>query len=83
MMIRTIKPPSSCARTQEVVCDRTLRLVFLNPSLTQSRAATNETQLDADTGLPWCNKWGTRTGLPLRDQRDNPRKRLTWRDRAI
>ena len=51
-------------------------------SFSQSRAATNETQLDADTGLPWCDKWGTRTGLPLRDQRDNPRKRLTWRDLA-
>ena len=48
----------------------------LSEFFSQSRTATKKSQLDADTGLPWCDEWGTRKGLPLRDQRDNPRRGL-------
>ena len=56
-------------------------LLFLDTSVSLGPPG-KQAQLDADTGLPWCDEWGTRKGLPWRDQRDNPRKRLTWRDLA-
>ena len=45
-----------------------------------SRRYKNKGQLDADTGLPWCDEWGTRKGLPLRDQRD---RGLPWGDEPV